>query len=176
MAHPKRRQSHTRQAKRRTHDKAKMPALVKEFFNYIKKKNGARKDKIKSLQALIERLENGTASETEMGEDSSAALAKARQDLDKIPKQDFKGIIGCEVYVAHRRLHNKEGKEDQGGYHLILLAKNMQATRWLFTYPFRQRLRQRHASLCLRLITCSSPPTVSPLLFLHRIWCLVLTI
>ena len=99
---------------------------VKEFFNYIKKKNGARKDKIKSLQALIERLENGTASEAEMGEDSSAALAKARQDLDKIPKQDFKGIIGCEVYVAHRRLHNKEGKEDQGGYHLILLAKNMQ--------------------------------------------------
>ena len=99
---------------------------VKEFFNYVKKKNGARKDKIKSLQALIERLENGTASEAEMGEDSSAALAKARQDLDKIPKQDFKGIIGCEVYVAHRRLHNKEGKEDQGGYHLILLAKNMQ--------------------------------------------------
>ena len=28
MAHPKRRQSHTRQAKRRTHDKAKMPALA----------------------------------------------------------------------------------------------------------------------------------------------------
>ena len=99
---------------------------VKEFFNYVKKKNGARKDKIKSLQGLIERLENGTASAEEMGEDSSVALAKARADLDKTPKQDFKGIIGCEVYVAHRRLHNKEGKEDQGGYHLILLAKNMQ--------------------------------------------------
>ena len=28
MAHPKRRQSHTRQAKRRTHDVAKMPALA----------------------------------------------------------------------------------------------------------------------------------------------------
>ena len=98
---------------------------VKEFFNYVKKKNGARKDKIKMLQALIERLENGTASEAEVGDDSSASLAKARADLDKIPKQDFKGIIGCEVYVAHRRLHNKEGKEDQGGYHLILLAKNM---------------------------------------------------
>ena len=98
---------------------------VKEFFNYVKKKNGARKDKIKSLQGLIERLENGTASEAEMGDDSSAALAKARADLDKTPKQDFKGIIGCEVYVAHRRLHNKEGKEDHGGYHLILLAKNM---------------------------------------------------
>ena len=28
MAHPKRRQSHTRTAKRRTHDVAKMPALA----------------------------------------------------------------------------------------------------------------------------------------------------
>ena len=99
---------------------------VKEFFNYVKKKNSARKDKIKSLQALIERLENGTASEAEMGDDCGAALAKARAELDATPKVDFKGIIGCEVYVAHRRLFNKEGKEDHGGYHLILLAKNMQ--------------------------------------------------
>ncbi|MBQ2239467.1 MAG: PHP domain-containing protein, partial [Alistipes sp.] len=43
---------------------------AKDFFNYVKKKNGARKDKIKSLQGLIERLENGTASEAEMGEDA----------------------------------------------------------------------------------------------------------
>lgn len=99
---------------------------VKEFFNYVKKKNSARKDKIKELQGLIDRLENGTATEADMGEDVAAALAKARADLDAIPKADFKGIIGCEVYVAHRRLFNKEGKEDQGGYHLILLAKNMQ--------------------------------------------------
>ena len=56
---------------------------VKEFFNYVKKKNGARKDKIKALQGLIERLENGTASAEEMGEDSTAALAKARADLHK---------------------------------------------------------------------------------------------
>ena len=33
MAHPKRRQSHTRQAKRRTHDKAKMPALALSITN-----------------------------------------------------------------------------------------------------------------------------------------------
>ena len=99
---------------------------IKEFFNYVKKKNSARKDRIKLLQGLIERLENGTASEAEMGDDCGAALAKARAELDATPKVDFKGIIGCEVYVAHRRLFNKEGKEDHGGYHLILLAKNMQ--------------------------------------------------
>ena len=99
---------------------------VKEFFNYVNKKNGARRDKIKSLTALIERLEGGTASPEEMGDDASASLAKARAELDSLPKADFKGIIGCEVYVAHRRLFNKDGKADQGGYHLILLAKNMQ--------------------------------------------------
>ena len=40
-------------------------------------------------------------------------------------KAAFKPIIGCEVYVARRRLQNKEGKQDQSGYHLILLAKNL---------------------------------------------------
>ena len=97
---------------------------VKEFFNYVKKKNSARKDRIKFLQSLIERLENGTASEAEMGDDASAALAKARLELDSMPKEDFKGIIGSEVYVARRSLYDKEGKPDQSGYHLILLAKN----------------------------------------------------
>ena len=66
---------------------------VKEFFNYVKKKNSARKDKIKSLQALVERLENGTASDAEKGDDEQVALAKARVELDAVPKADFKGII-----------------------------------------------------------------------------------
>ena len=39
--------------------------------------------------------------------------------------EGIKPIIGCEVYVARRRLHDKEGKPDQSGYHLILLAKNL---------------------------------------------------
>ena len=30
---------------------------VKEFFNYVNKKNGARRDKIKSLTALVEHSE-----------------------------------------------------------------------------------------------------------------------
>ena len=99
---------------------------VKEFFNYVKKKNSARKDKIKSLQGLIERLESGTASDSEKGEDATLSLAKARQELDALPKADFKGIIGCEVYVARRRLFNREkAMGDYSGYHLILLAKNM---------------------------------------------------
>ena len=98
---------------------------VKEFFNYVSKKNGERRGKLKELQGLVQRLEEGTASEAEMGDNPSTALAEARAKLDAFPKNDFKGIIGCEVYVARRRLHNKEGKEDQSGYHLILLAKNI---------------------------------------------------
>ena len=128
---------------------------VKEFFNYVKKKNSARKEKIKLLQGLIERLENGTASDAEKGDDSSAALAKARVELDAQPKADFKGIIGCEVYVARRRLFNKEkAMGDYSGYHLILLAKNEQGYKNLikivskgYTEGFYGRPRTDHVEL-----------------------------
>jgi len=39
-------------------------------------------------------------------------------------KQGIKPIIGCEVYVARGSRHDKKGKGDYGGDHLILLAKN----------------------------------------------------
>lgn len=42
----------------------------------------------------------------------------------KSNEEKFKPIIGCEVYVAERRLFNRELKEDMRGHHLILLAKN----------------------------------------------------
>ena len=41
----------------------------------------------------------------------------------KSEEEKFKPIIGCEVYIAPRRLQDKETKDDRG-YHLILLAKN----------------------------------------------------
>ncbi len=36
----------------------------------------------------------------------------------------IKPIIGCEMYVAEGSRHEKKGREDRSGYHLILLAKN----------------------------------------------------
>ena len=36
----------------------------------------------------------------------------------------IKPIIGCEVYVAPRSRHSKEGKQDSSGNHLVLLCKN----------------------------------------------------
>ena len=41
-------------------------------------------------------------------------------------KSPVKPIVGCEVYVAKGHRIEKKGREDQGSYHLILLAKNMQ--------------------------------------------------
>ena len=41
-----------------------------------------------------------------------------------LKEKGIKPIIGCEVYVASRSRHLKEGKGDISGYHLILLCKN----------------------------------------------------
>ena len=98
---------------------------VKEFWNYIKKKNGARRDKIKQTSARIAELQAAVES-PDATDDQRDELAKLKAEYDTLPKDDFKCIIGCEVYVARRGMHlkDKSHKEDQSGYHLILLAKN----------------------------------------------------
>jgi DNA polymerase-3 subunit alpha len=40
--------------------------------------------------------------------------------------QGIKPILGCEVYVAPQSRHQKAGRQDEGGYHLVLLAENYQ--------------------------------------------------
>ena len=42
----------------------------------------------------------------------------------ELKKKGIKPIIGCEVYVAPRSRHLKEGKQDSSGNHLVLLCKN----------------------------------------------------
>ena len=41
-------------------------------------------------------------------------------------KEGIKPIIGCEVYVARRSMQQKEAKVDRSGWHLVLLARNLQ--------------------------------------------------
>ena len=41
-----------------------------------------------------------------------------------LKEKGVKPIIGCEVYVAQRSRHQKEGRADTSGNHLILLCKN----------------------------------------------------
>ena len=93
---------------------------IKEFFNYVSKKNGKINGEIKDLKKKIAALEKGKVK----SEQPEAELAALREQIEEVQKKLFKPIIGCEMYVARRRMFNKEGKPDQSGYHLVVLAKN----------------------------------------------------
>ncbi len=98
---------------------------VKEFTNYILKKKGGFKDEIKKLESQNLALTNGTF--IVEGEEPAKTREKNDAQIYELKRKlAFKPIIGCEVYVARRGMWRREGKEDQGGYHLILLAKNEQ--------------------------------------------------
>ena len=50
---------------------------------------------------------------------------KKNGELKEQGKPEFKPILGCEMYVARRTKEDKvKDRGDQGGYHLIVLAKN----------------------------------------------------
>ena len=93
---------------------------IKEFFNYVNKKNGKVNGEIKDLKKKIAGLEKGKIE----CENPEAELVACKEQLEAAQKKLFKPIIGCEMYVARRRLFNKDGKPDQSGYHLVVLAKN----------------------------------------------------
>ncbi len=89
---------------------------IKEFYNYVKKKNSKADGVIKDLKKQISAL----AKEGKDGEvDALIAQLKAEE------AKKFKPILGCECYVAHRHRQLKEGKPDMSGWHLIVLAKNL---------------------------------------------------
>jgi DNA polymerase-3 subunit alpha len=109
--------------------KYNMPALaltdhgnmfgIKEFLSIVDKKNSAFNAKIKDLKIL---LKSGKSNEEER--------AKTEAELAEVSAQRFKPIVGCEAYCARRShtFNNKHAerdqKIDQGGWHLVLLAKN----------------------------------------------------
>lgn len=87
---------------------------IKEFTNYIKKKNGKTKDAIKEAEKAAEKARND-------GDNALAAEATAK--AQSLRAKIFKPIIGCEMYVAEKDLHEHVDKRDTGR-HLIVLAKN----------------------------------------------------
>ena len=93
---------------------------IKEFTNYVNKKNSGPKGEIKDLKKRIAGIESG---EIEC-EDKEAEIADCRAKMAEAESKLFKPIVGCEMYVARRTMDKKEGKSDQSGYHLIVLAKN----------------------------------------------------
>ena len=93
---------------------------IKEFFNYVNKKNGKTNGEIKDLKKKIAGLEKGKVE----CEDPVAELEACKEQLQAAKQKLFKPIFGCEMYVARRRMFNRDGKPDQSGYHLVVLAKN----------------------------------------------------
>ena len=94
---------------------------IKEFYNYVKKVKGKYKAQVAEAEARLAALVDGSQAPADPAE-----IARCRAELaDLKRKAAFKPIIGSEVYVARRRMQDKEGKPDQSGYHLILLAKNL---------------------------------------------------
>ncbi|MBP1617307.1 MAG: polymerase alpha subunit [Bacteroidetes bacterium] len=92
---------------------------VKEFYNYVKKKNAPHNDEIKKIKAEITELQKTDSSDKEQ------RIAVLGKKLEEAKSHLFKPIIGCECYVAHRGRKFKEGKPDMSGWHLVVLAKNL---------------------------------------------------
>ena len=95
---------------------------IKEFYNYVSKKNGAVKSAIKELTKKIESLKAEGAEQS--------LIVEAEAELEAEKTKIFKPIIGCEMYVARGASRfSKQTKLEQGGYHLIVLAKNLKGYR-----------------------------------------------
>ena len=108
---------------------------IKEFFNYVKKKNSKANDAIKSAKKEIEKLENANnkdkapeatnsdGEENTPTETREEAIARLKGEIALQQKKLFKPIFGCEMYVANNSRFEKTDKRDTGR-HLVVLAKN----------------------------------------------------
>lgn len=96
---------------------------IKEFYNYVKSKRKSAQSALKNLQEKLLALD--TAEDFgEYATREEAQKALEQQIATKKREAEFKPIFGCEMYVARRGMRTKECKEDQSGWHLIVLAKN----------------------------------------------------
>ncbi len=91
---------------------------IKEFLNYANKRNGPVNAEIKKIQREINTLERE-------GKDEEKITA-LRQKLAETEAKRFKPIVGCECYLARRDRFKQSDKIDGSGWHLVVLAKNLQ--------------------------------------------------
>lgn len=82
---------------------------VKEIYNYI---NG---DAIKKYKKAIAKAE---------AKNDTVLAEKYHSYIDRLKSKEFRLIIGCEMYVANKSLHEQTDRRDTGR-HLVVLAKNM---------------------------------------------------
>ncbi|MDR0796633.1 MAG: DNA polymerase III subunit alpha [Tannerella sp.] len=94
---------------------------IKEFYNKVKKKNSKYLGTITDCereQKILNDKEYPTHEELER-------IKKLSEKIVEYKKNIFKPILGCECYCARYGMDNKTAKDDLGGWHLILLAKNL---------------------------------------------------
>ena len=94
---------------------------IKEFFNKVSKRNSKPLGAIKGFEKELKALK----AKEELTAEEQAHLQELPGLIEAEKKKIFKPIIGCECYCARNGRHNKTTKEDRSGYHLIVLAKNM---------------------------------------------------
>ena len=87
---------------------------IKEFYNYVKKKNGKVNDQIKEAKKSLEEANERNDQES---------IEKLEKGIEDLNSKIFKPIFGCEMYVAKESLHTHVDKKDTGR-HLVVLAKN----------------------------------------------------
>ena len=129
---------------------------IKEFFDYVGKKNAPLISERKALRKQIDEL---TVKESRTSEEEEQ-LTKLQADLEAAEARPlFKPILGCEVYCARRSRLQKEANVsnpyrpnqsiDNSGWHLVLLAKDLQGYRnlikmvsqaWIDGYYYRPRI------------------------------------
>lgn len=91
---------------------------IKEFLNYVSRKNAPVFAEIKKTEGEITTLEKSGFSPEKM--------ALLHEKLTAAKGRLFKPIVGCECYLARRGRFLQKEKIDGSGWHLIVLAKNLQ--------------------------------------------------
>ncbi|WP_129594660.1 DNA polymerase III subunit alpha [Seramator thermalis] len=127
---------------------------IKEFINYVSKKNAPVQAEIKNLKSEL-----GKANEQK----NSSLVLQIQAKLAAAERRLFKPIIGCECYVARRDRFSQNDKIDSSGWHLIVLAKNLKGYKnlikivsksWTEGFYYRPRidkqlLEEHHEGLIL---------------------------
>lgn len=132
---------------------------IKEFTNYVNKKNKGTKGAIKDAEKRLKELREGAApAEGESIESVEAQIAGLKEKI-------FTPIIGCEMYCAEGSMTDRSDKRDTGR-HLIVLAKNKTGYRNLiklvskaWTKGYYYHPRTDHAEIAAHhegLIICSA--------------------
>ena len=88
---------------------------VKEFINTVNKANDPINGEIKRIKCELD-----GCNQTENPDKYNELTNQLAEEKKKL----FKPIIGCEAYIAKNGRFDRTDKDDRGGYHLILLAKN----------------------------------------------------